>query len=90
MASTSNQGGPSSVKGGMSKGGSIRVQGQLAGASRGEGPSPSGKGDKGKGGMRPNGMQPAGLGGEGEAQNYRKSYATNKESMKPTKSGGVR
>jgi hypothetical protein len=89
MASVSNSGGVSGTKG-LSKSGSARVNGSQPGSARGEGPAASGKGSPGKGGVRPNGKQPAGLGEAGENQNYRQSYARNAESMKPTKSGGVR
>lgn len=86
--SMSNSGGATGRS--LNKGGSARVQGKQPGSEQGQEPAPKGHGSLGSGAVRPNGTMPAGLGGTGDFQPYRKSYATNKQPIKPTKTGGVR
>lgn len=89
MASLSNSGGATG-RDSLGKGGTARPNGKQRGDDR-EASLPSGGGSGGgSGAVRPNGTQPAGLGGEGEAQSYKAPYATNKQKIAPTKTGGVR
>lgn len=92
MPSASNAGGTNSSQS-FSKGGSVRVNGQQKGASRGEsaqGAQGRSSGSAGMSAVRPNGRQQGGTGEDGEYQGYRQSYARNSEKIKPTKTGSVR